>query len=87
MKLIASEARDWTSSLIKHTQYNPEDKELLIVFKNGQQYLYSEVTDEEYQNFCKAESQGSFFAKNFRTKKFTKLEAETNTTTDGNPQS
>ncbi len=87
MKIITTEARDWTSSLIKHTQYNPDEKELHVVFKNEQQYVYSEVTDEEYQSFCKAESQGSFFAKNFRTKKFIKLEAETNTNTDGNPQS
>jgi len=87
MNVQSTYGQDWVSSLIKSTDYTPDTQQLLVTFNNGQQYLYTEVTEEEYQNFCKAESKGSFFSKNFRTKKFTKLEAETKPITDGNPES
>jgi hypothetical protein len=69
MKLITTEGRDWTSSLIKHTEYNPDDKQLSVTFQNGKDYLYYDVTEEDYQSFCSAESQGSYFGKNIRGKK------------------
>ena len=69
MKLITTEGRDWSSSLIKHTEYNPDDKQLTVTFQNGKDYLYYDITEEDYQAFCSAESQGSYFGKNIRGKK------------------
>ena len=61
--------RTWDSSLIKWTDYSPEDQTLYVVFNNELAYTYDGVTAGEYKNFCDAESQGSYFAKHFRTKK------------------
>lgn len=74
MEIVTVEGRDWKSSLIKHTEYTPDAKQLCITFHNNTKYLYEDVTEEEYQDFCVADSQGAFFSKNFRTKKFEKLE-------------
>lgn len=68
MKVITTEGREWTSSLIKHTEYNPDDEQLFIVFQNEQQYVYLGITKEIYNNFCEAESVGSYFGKNIRGK-------------------
>ena len=77
MEIVTVEGRDWKSSLIKQTEYTPDSKQLCIVFHNDAQYLYEEVTEEEYKEFCAADSQGAFFSKNFRTKKFVKIETLT----------
>lgn len=68
MKVITTEGREWTSSLIKQTEYNPDDQQLLIVFQNEQQYVYLGITKEIYNSFCEAESVGSYFGKNIRGK-------------------
>lgn len=57
------------SSLINGTIYNEEAQELYVEFNNGGKYTFQEVTSEEYNEFCTAESQGSFFNKNINKKK------------------
>ena len=69
MEIVSSEGREWTSTLIKRTEYTPDYKNLVVEFNNGQTYTYSEITDLEYTEFCNAESQGRYFGTNFRTKK------------------
>lgn len=68
MKVITTEGREWTSSLIKHTEYNPDDEQLFVVFQNEQQYVYLGITKEIYRDFCESESVGSYFGKNIRGK-------------------
>jgi hypothetical protein len=78
--MVTAEKRKWSSSLIKSTEYTPDSQELIVEFANGKFYTYSEVTESEYEDFCSAESQGSFFGKNFRGKKpFTKETEDDNT--------
>lgn len=68
--------KEWDSSLIKWTEYNPETENLYVVFSNELAYTYDGVTNEEYQNFCDAESKGAYFSKHFRKgKTFKKIEA------------
>lgn len=75
MKVVTVEGREWASSLIKSTEYTPDYQSLSVEFNNNQTYIYSEVTEEEYQEFCSAESQGKYFGTNFRNKKpYTKYE-------------
>ncbi len=69
MEIVTSEGREWASSLIKRTEYTPDYKTLFVEFYNGASYVYSEITESEYQEFCEAESQGKHFGANFRTKK------------------
>lgn len=69
MKIVTTEGRHWDSSLIAHTEYNPDDSQLSIRFKNGKDYIFYGVNEKEYEEFCNAESQGSFFGKNIRGKK------------------
>lgn len=77
MKLITTEGRIWNSSVIKKTEYNPDDQELYVELHKGNMYLYGEVTQEEYDRFCAAESQGSFFNQELRGKKpYAKIEIE-----------
>lgn len=68
MKLVTTEGREWSSSLIKHTEYNPDDQQLFIVFQNEAQYVYLGITKEIYNSFCEAESVGTYFGKNIRGK-------------------
>ena len=84
MILATTEGRKWNSSLIKYTEYVPDTNQLTVTFSNDKVYIYEEITEKDYQDFCNAESQGSFFAKNFRTKKFTKVETDEK---DGDTQS
>ena len=68
IKLVTVEGREWTSSLIKHTEYNPDDEQLFIVFQNEAQYVYLGINKNTYEEFCNAESVGSYFGKNLRGK-------------------
>lgn len=77
MKLITTEGRIWNSSVIKKTEYNPDDLELYVELHKGNMYLYGEVSQEEYERFCAAESQGAFFNQELRGKKpYAKIEIE-----------
>jgi hypothetical protein len=77
MKLITTEGRNWNSTIVKRTEYNPDDNHLYVELLNGNMYIYGEVTQEEYNDFCAAPSQGAFFNKNFRGKKpYAKIETE-----------
>jgi hypothetical protein len=77
MKIITTEGRIWNSSVIKKTEYNPDDLELYVELTNSNMYLYGEVTQEEYNEFCAAESQGAFFNQKLRGKKpYAKIEIE-----------
>lgn len=77
MKLITTEGRIWNSSVIKKTEYNPDDLELYVELHKGNMYLYGEVSQEEYERFCTAESQGAFFNQELRGKKpYAKIEIE-----------
>lgn len=67
--MVTSEGREWASSLIKRTEYTPDNKTLEVEFTNGAIYIYSDINEAEYDDFCNAESQGKFFGTNIRTKK------------------
>jgi hypothetical protein len=51
------------SSNLKTTDYNTEDKKLMVEFNNGAKYEYEEVPHSLYTQFRMSESQGSFFVK------------------------
>lgn len=61
MELYTVETREWKSALVNKTEYTPDTQELIIEFNNGAKYLYKNFTDEKYQAFCNAESQGKYF--------------------------
>ena len=69
MEIVTVEGREWVSTLIKRTEYTPDNQTLSVEFNNDQTYVYSEISETEYQDFCNAESQGKYFGQNFRTKK------------------
>jgi len=75
MEMVTTEGRLWDSSLITGTQWTPDYNELVIDFASGASYKYGEIPEEEYNAFCEAESQGSYFNKNIKGKyPFTKVE-------------
>jgi hypothetical protein len=80
MKVVTTESRNWDSSLIKWTEYTPDDQTLYVVFNNELAYTYDGVSEEEYSAFCSAESQGAYFTKHFRKlKTYKKVETDANT--------
>ena len=73
----AIEAQEVTSSQIASIGYNAEASLLMVEFKNKKgntQYVYPEVTQEQWDCFENAESVGSHFFKNLKQLDFCKLE-------------
>jgi hypothetical protein len=62
-----------SSNLIK-TEYDTLTKKVIVEFKNGTRYEYSDVPHKTYTQFRMSESQGKFFNSNIgRTFKYVKL--------------
>jgi len=57
----------YDSSNILGTTYFPQKNTLYISFNRGGVYSYSNVTEELYEEFKNAESQGKFFAKEIKS--------------------
>lgn len=54
--------------------YDPQNQTLLVVFKSGRRYLYSDVPESEYRELMAASSHGSYFNANVRDRHaFTEL--------------
>jgi len=63
----------YDSSNILASKYSKGNKTLVITFKRGAQYQYSDVSEKEYEAFEMAESQGVVFNKTIKQKTFTNL--------------
>jgi hypothetical protein len=62
------------SSNIVRTQYDTENKEMIVEFKNNSSYKYLEVPHNTYVKFRKSDSQGKFFMSEIAKKyKYVKL--------------
>ncbi|MDB0072702.1 KTSC domain-containing protein [Porticoccaceae bacterium] len=62
------------SSNLKKTEYDTATKKVIVEFKNGTRYEYSDVPHKTYTQFRMSESQGKFFNSNIgRTFKYIKL--------------
>ena len=48
----------YDSSNVLASKYDPESKKLVIIFHNGNQYLYENVTKMTFNHFQNAKSQG-----------------------------
>ena len=67
------------SSNLKEATYHTDSKTLLVEFKNGVEYEYSDVPWEIFTKFRMADSQGSFFNKNIgRVFEYKKIEEDEN---------
>jgi len=61
------------SSNINNAEYNPETRQLQIVFKGGSAYTYADVDQTTYDGLITAPSPGSYFAQKIRDNfKYTK---------------
>lgn len=56
----------YNSSNILSSLYDIKEQTLYIVFKTGGMYMYSPVSEELYNNFESAESQGKIFIKEIK---------------------
>jgi len=57
-----------SSSNLKRSEYNSEDKTLRVTFNNEMIYEYQEVPHSVYAQFRLAESQGKYFNQNIARK-------------------
>jgi hypothetical protein len=48
------------SSMVRGVRYDPENKILDAVFRNGDVYRYKSVPSDEYERFMKADSYGKY---------------------------
>lgn len=55
------------SSLIEKTIFDDKEETLIVFFKNGGSYEYSNFDTDDYDSFMNASSQGAYFAKNIKT--------------------
>ena len=55
------------SSNLKKTEYDTSTKKVIVEFKNGTRYEYSDVPHKIYTQFRMSESQGKFFNSNIVT--------------------
>jgi len=70
-KLIINE---YDSSNLRYSEYDTTTQELVMEFKKGGKYSYSEVPLKEFTKMRMAESQGSYFSKNIsKNYKYKKL--------------
>jgi hypothetical protein len=54
------------SSHIADVAYNEADQTLIVTWKNGRRYEYTNVPKNLYEEFLSAPSQGKFFNENIR---------------------
>ena len=54
------------SSVIEEIDYNVDAKELIIEFKNGSVYVYSDVPNSVFIELFSAQSRGKFFHANVK---------------------
>ena len=67
------------SSNLKEATYHTDSKTLLVEFKNGVEYEYSDVPWDVFTKFRMADSQCSFFNKNIgRVFEYKKIEEDEN---------
>lgn len=69
------------SSNILACKFNNDTKQMAIIFKGGQQYVYDDITNYNFQRFKVAESQGKHFISYIKNKfKFYKVDGKVDTT-------
>lgn len=56
------------SSQIDKVSYNADTKYLFVTFTNGKRYSYKDVPENVFKELVSAESVGSYFIKNIKTK-------------------
>jgi lysyl-tRNA synthetase class 2 len=54
------------SSVIRAYRYNPESRDLLVVFQTGKRYVYRKVPPETHEALKAAFSKGYFFNRHIR---------------------
>jgi hypothetical protein len=64
----------YESSNICASTYNNQTKDLVIVFNNGGQYKYTNVSETDYTRFEIADSQGAIFNSHIKKYNFEKLD-------------
>jgi len=58
----------FTSGNVLKTTYFPRSNKMYLAFNRGHTYSYDNISNELYENFEKAESQGKFFRENIASK-------------------
>lgn len=56
------------STVIRRFEYQPDTRELVVLFTTGRRYLYSEVPEEAAQQFRSAFAKGVHFNRYIRDK-------------------
>jgi len=62
---------DWVveavqSSTIKTVGHNSKTNDLFVEFQSGDQYMFFDVPEHEFESFLEAESKGIFFAEEIK---------------------
>lgn len=56
--MMTKQTNEFDSSMIKGSNYNAVTKEMVVTFRNEVQYVYDQVSLDDYLEFSRAASQG-----------------------------
>lgn len=54
------------SSAIRYAEYDPETRDMVVAFVNGQEYTHPDVSQEEFDAFTASSSPGRFWHGTFK---------------------
>lgn len=58
------------SSNVDQIGYDADEREAHVIFKNGRRYVYSDVSQETWEQFQNAPSKGTFVHAELRAKRY-----------------
>jgi hypothetical protein len=56
------------SSVVEHISYNPDNKDLFVVFVSGDVYRYKDVPEKVYKDFKASISKGAFLNRGIKNR-------------------
>ena len=76
--MMTKHTNEFDSSMIKGSNYNAVTKEMVVTFRNEVQYVYDQVSLDDYLEFSRAASQGKALNELIKPnyKNYKKVEAE-----------
>lgn len=64
---------NFQSSSVNCLWYNKDKQQLIVEYKNGSQYRYNDVTQQQWESLKLSDSKGKFINQSIKSKPFQKM--------------
>ena len=64
---------NFQSSPVNCLWYNKDEQQLIVEYKNGSQYRYNDVTQQQWESLKLSDSKGKFINQSIKSKPFQKM--------------